>query len=150
MNHNSYKQDIYKQRNRHKFEEDQMDELINLANQFILEKFDEQKHHVCCVIKLTNGQIIKGLHLGTYASRASICAEAVAVGNLITSLNIKEYNIEMIVTVNKLGIVVNPCGICRELIYDYFPNAKIIINNNGNYEQKSIEELLPNKYIRNL
>ena len=35
--------------------------------------------------------------------------------------------IEMIVAVNKDSEVMFPCGMCRELIFDYAPDAMVIV-----------------------
>ena len=44
--------------------------------------------------------------------------------------------------------VVSPCGACRELIWDYDLNARVIVPGANGPEIVSIGELLPNKYSR--
>ena len=44
--------------------------------------------------------------------------------------------------------VVSPCGSCRELIWDYDRNARVIVPGNGNVTVTTISALLPNKYKR--
>jgi len=44
--------------------------------------------------------------------------------------------------------VVSPCGSCRELIWDYDRNARVIVPDDGDVTVTSIAELLPNKYKR--
>ena len=44
--------------------------------------------------------------------------------------------------------VVSPCGSCRELIWDYDRNARVIVPGNGGATVTTIGELLPNKYRR--
>jgi hypothetical protein len=46
------------------------------------------------------------------------------------------------------GEVVSPCGICRELITDYGPQAWVIVPGAHGAEKVLIAELLPNKYTR--
>ncbi len=63
----------------------------------------------------------------------AVCAEAVALGQAIT--NAGETGIEMIVAVrhpppeekDRPIAVVSPCGACRELIWDYDRNARVIV-----------------------
>jgi len=57
-------------------------------------------------------------------------------------------DISVIVTVNRGGEVVAPCGICRELISDYAPDAAVIVPGAEGPERVSIRTLLPNKYAR--
>ena len=44
--------------------------------------------------------------------------------------------------------MVSPCGACRELIWDYDRNARVIVPGANGPEIVSIGELLPNKYSR--
>ena len=44
--------------------------------------------------------------------------------------------------------VVSPCGACRELIFDYDRNARVIVPNGASPTVVPIADLLPNKYTR--
>ena len=63
----------------------------------------------------------------------AVCAEAVALGQAITDAG--ETGIETIVAVrhpppeekDRTIAVVSPCGACRELIWDYDRNARVIV-----------------------
>ena len=44
--------------------------------------------------------------------------------------------------------VVSPCGACRELIWDYDHNARVIVPGDNGPMVVSIGDLLPNKYNR--
>jgi cytidine deaminase len=82
-----------------------------------------------------------------------ICAEAIAIGKAILE---DEDKFESIVAVryphpyeeSQEIKVVSPCGMCRELIYDYGSHIKVIISNNDTLEKYSIGDLLPFKYRR--
>jgi cytidine deaminase len=52
----------------------------------------------------------------------------------------------MIVAVTESGDVVPPCGMCRELTYDYAPDAEFILNEADEYVLAPVSELLPKKY----
>jgi len=45
-------------------------------------------------------------------------------------------------------VVVSPCGSCRELIWDYDRNARVIVPGKKGVEVTTISDLLPNKYKR--
>ena len=63
----------------------------------------------------------------------AVCAEAVALGQAVTEIG--ETGIETIVAVrhpapdekDQTIAVVSPCGACRELIWDYDRNARVIV-----------------------
>ncbi len=56
--------------------------------------------------------------------------------------------LDTIVSVDRKGNVVSPCGMCRELISDYAPACRVIVPNRLGVEVVTITELLPNKYRR--
>ena len=84
----------------------------------------------------------------------AVCAEAVALGQVITELG--EAGIETIVAVrhpkphdaDREIRVVSPCGACRELIFDYDRDARVLVPSPDGVVAVGIAELLPNKYSR--
>jgi cytidine deaminase len=84
----------------------------------------------------------------------AVCAEAVALGRAVTDVG--ETGIETIVAVrhpdpeepDQAIAVVSPCGSCRELIWDYDRNARVIVPGTDGPVVAGIRELLPNKYSR--
>jgi len=44
--------------------------------------------------------------------------------------------------------VVSPCGACRELIFDYDRNARVIVPDVKSPKNVPIADMLPNKYTR--
>ena len=84
----------------------------------------------------------------------AVCAEAVALGHAVVDLG--DAGIDTIVAVRHPGpedrdrtiAVVSPCGACRELIFDYDPQARVIVPNGKSLSIVPIGELLPNKYTR--
>ena len=84
----------------------------------------------------------------------AVCAEAVALGRAV--VDIGDGGIETIVAVrhpppdekDQEIKVVSPCGACRELIFDYDRNARVIVPNGKTPTVVPIADLLPNKYSR--
>jgi cytidine deaminase len=68
--------------------------------------------------------MFSAVHLEATVGRIAVCAEAIAIGMAATA---GDTEIEMIVAVNRVGQVVSPCGMCRELIADYAPDAMVIV-----------------------
>jgi cytidine deaminase len=102
-------------------------------------------HHIGCALRTRSGRVFTAVHLEAYIGRVAVCAEAIAVG---MGAAVGDTNIEVIVAVNRDGDVVAPCGICRELISDYAPRAKVIVPGIAGPELVSVATLLPNKYVR--
>lgn len=120
-------------------------ELINLARETISQRFIEGRHHIGAALITQRGHVFTGVHLEAYIGRVAVCAEAIAIGAAATA---GDTDIHTIVAVTERGDVVSPCGICRELITDYAPTARVLIPGNGEVVAVSVGELLPNRYRR--
>ena len=121
-------------------------DLVGKAQKLIKLRQKEDWHTVSSVLRTKSGQVFEGLHLEAYIGRIAVCAEAVAIGSAAVA---GDTEIETIVAVGKTGEIVSPCGMCRELISDYSPNAEVILKDENGIFKVSIEELLPLKYRRN-
>lgn len=116
-------------------------QLIEEARSIISQRFKEGYHHVGAALRTRSGKIFSAVHLEAHIGRVAVCAEAIAIGMAAAG----DTEIEAIVAVNSQGIVVPPCGICRELISDYAPNCKVLLSED---ESMTVNELLPRKYQR--
>jgi cytidine deaminase len=129
-------------------------ELIEAARAAIKSRYRDEWQEVGAALRTRDGRIVTGVNIDAYLGRMAVCAEAVAIGRLITELGDK--GIETIVAVrhpepkekDQTIAVVSPCGSCRELIHDYAPNARVIVPNGTSATAVSIGTLLPNKYSR--
>ena len=127
--------------------------LIEAARALIRERYIENRHHIAAALRTRSGKIHTGLHLDTYVGRASVCAEAVAVGMAMAA---GDRDIVAIVSVrhprpreaNQTIQVVSPCGICREMLADFAPDCRVIVPKDGELVSVAPLDLLPNKYIR--
>lgn len=120
-------------------------ELIEKARKLIKLRQKEDWHAISSLLRTKSGRVFEGLHLEAYVGRIAVCAEAVAIGSAAVAGNT---DIETIVAVNKTGEIVSPCGMCRELISDYSPFAKVILKDENGEFKASVGELIPLKYKR--
>ena len=128
--------------------------LIEAASDAIRKRYRYDWQEVGAALRTRSGKVFTGVSLDAYLGRMAICAEAVALGQAIT--NVGETGIEMIVAVrhpppeekDRPIAVVSPCGACRELIWDYDRNARVIVPGASGPESVAIGELIPNKYSR--
>lgn len=129
--------------------------LIEAARDAIRERYRENRHHIGCALRTRSGRIHTAVHLDTYVGRASVCAEAIAVGRAMTD---GDGEIVSIVSVRHPRPreasqdipVVSPCGICREMLADFARDCVVIVPvGDGRAVGKvAVGELLPNKYER--
>lgn len=83
---------------------------------------------------------IAAVHLEANVGRVAVCAEALALGLAVAA---GDGTIETIVAVDADGEVVAPCGMCREMISDYAPAARILPSLDSKVSAISIVSLLP-------
>ena len=129
-------------------------ELIVAASEAIKRRYRYDWQEVGAALRTRDGRIYTGVNLDAYLGRMAVCAEAVALGRVVTDVG--ETGIETIVAVRHPDpeepdqeiAVVSPCGSCRELIWDYDRNARVIVPGADGPVVAGIRELLPNKYSR--
>jgi cytidine deaminase len=128
--------------------------LIEAAGAAITARYRNDWQEVGAAMRTRDGRIVTGVNLDAYLGRMAVCAEAVALGRAITDMG--ETGIDTIVAVrhpqptesDQAVAVVSPCGSCRELIWDYDRDARVIVPGENGPTIMSIGELLPNKYRR--
>ena len=116
--------------------------LIESARDIIRRRYKPRWHGVGAALRTRSGREFAGVHLEADVGRIAVCAEAITIGIAASE---GDTEIEMIVAVAAGGQVVSPCGMCRELIADYAPDAGVIVPGPDGEEIALIADLLPNK-----
>ena len=110
--------------------------------EILKENFDDgiYNHTVGCAVLCKNGNIYKGVNCdGIHGS----CAEYITIG---TAISAGERDFDTIVAAHDkhLNCVIPPCGNCRQMLYEYCPDIKVIVNDeNGNLIKVRAKDLLP-------
>ncbi len=117
-------------------------ELIQTALKVLAENFDDNIYHhtVGCALRCRNGKVYKGVNCdGIHGS----CAEYITIG---TAISAGEREFDTIVAVNEHSVnsVISPCGNCRQMLIEYCPDIKVILNDDdGKLVKVCIKDLLP-------
>jgi cytidine deaminase len=125
--------------------------LVAVARSLILARFEPNRHVVGCALRTRGGRVHAGVHLECHLGRIAVCAEAVAIGRAATEGD--GHEIETIVAVYCTAAdvepaVVSPCGMCREMISDYAPAARVIVPGVDGPRIVRVSRLLPGKFAR--
>lgn len=117
-------------------------ELIEIALEVLNKNFDDgvYNHTVGCALLCKNGKIYKGVNCdGIHGS----CAEYITIGIAISNGE-REFDTIVAVHDKAPNCVVSPCGNCRQMLFEYCPDIKVIINDeNGNLTKVTAKDLLP-------
>ena len=117
-------------------------ELIEAALQALGRNFDDGIYHhtVGAAIRCGSGRIYAGVNC---AGVHGACAEYVAMGMAVSA---GEREFETIAAVHEKAVngVVSPCGNCRQMLIEYCPEIKVILNDGeGRLVKVGICDLLP-------
>ncbi len=117
-------------------------ELIRIGLEVLKQNFDDgvYNHTVGCALRTKNGAVYKGVNCdGIHGS----CAEYVTVGTAI-SAGEREFDTIVAVHDKSQNSVVSPCGNCRQMLVEYCPDIKVIVNDEkGNLIKVKARDLLP-------
>ncbi len=125
-------------------------QLIDEAMATLKKRYRKDWHVVGAAIRLADGTVVTGVHLEANVGRVAVCAEAIALGRAVTEFGSSA--IETVVAVRHADdgevSLVSPCGMCREMISDYAPEAVVLMPADGGFVRQKIGHLLPGKYSR--
>ena len=117
-------------------------ELIEIGLQVLAKNFDDgvYNHTVGCAVLCKNGNIYKGVNCdGIHGS----CAEYITIGIAISNGE-REFDTIVAVREKHLNYVIPPCGNCRQMLFEYCPDIKVIVNDeNGKLIKVTARDLLP-------
>ena len=100
------------------------------------------KFRVGAAILLSNGKIFGGCNVENASYGMTNCAERTAIFSAVAQLGPK-IEIRAVSVANDHGVPCSPCGACRQVIYEFGPDATIFFQGKDGPRQAHITELLP-------
>lgn len=108
----------------------------------------KSKHSFGAAVLTTDGEYFGGCNIDGVISSQGICAEMNAVNHMVIH---GKYNIKAVLVVDETEFIY-PCGACLQYLGQFYQttnsNIEIIsAKHNGEYQSKTLGELLPNVYL---
>jgi cytidine deaminase len=97
---------------------------------------------VGAAILLTDGKIFSGCNVENASYGMTNCAERTAIFSAVAKLGPK-IEIRAVAVTNDHGVACSPCGACRQVIYEFGPDAMVLFQGARGPKQAHITELLP-------
>lgn len=119
-------------------------ELIQAAVDVVGQNFRDERHTVGAAVLCASGKIYAGVNVE--ACGYGPCAEPIAIG---TAISRGERQFITMVAVGGWDTrypLLPPCGNCRQLLWDYAPEAMVILQKEGKMIKVGIGDLLPLAY----
>jgi cytidine deaminase len=99
------------------------------------------RYPVGAAVLIEGGKIFTGTNIENSSYSLTLCAERVAVSKAVSQ---GHHRIQAVAVVCAAGNECMPCGACRQVIFEFSLDAKIVIEvRNGEPKVISINELLP-------
>jgi cytidine deaminase len=100
------------------------------------------RFRVGAAILLSNGKVFSGCNVENASYGMTNCAERTAIFSAVAQLGPK-IEIRAVAVTNDHGVPCAPCGACRQVIYEFGPDATILFQGATGPRQAHITELLP-------
>ena len=103
------------------------------------------KFYVGAAILTSDGKMFMGCNVENSSFGMTNCAERTAIFTAVAEGVVSaDRDLVAVAVVNKDGVPCSPCGACRQVIYEFGPEAVIIFRaKSGEITQLRSEELLP-------
>ncbi|HXX28781.1 MAG TPA: cytidine deaminase [Terriglobales bacterium] len=99
------------------------------------------RFRVGAALLTTKGEVFVGCNVENASYGITNCAERTAIFSAIAHSGRLE--IRAIAVVNDQGVACSPCGACRQVIYEFGPQAVVLFPTEKGWKQASIRQLLP-------
>ena len=119
-------------------------EIVNLAKRLVKDRHSKITS-VASILRTRSNKIFSGVHVEAKLSSLSVCAERIAIGNMITlGGKIIDTIVAACYQKGKYSIL-HPCGSCRQFMLQ-FGNPYIIVKVKNSLKKVKLSELLPLPY----
>lgn len=100
------------------------------------------KFRVGAAILTTAGETFVGCNVENASYGMTNCAERTAIFAAVAELG-PEIEIRAVAVINDHGVPCSPCGACRQVIYEFGPEAVVFFQGKESWKETAITELLP-------
>jgi len=126
--------------------EDQIEQLLIAAQRASGKAYAPfSNFHVGAAILTCSGEIFTGCNVENSSYGLTNCAERTAIFSAVAAgaLN-AERELAAVAVVNDKGAICSPCGACRQVIYEFGPEAIVVYRaHSGEMVRTKAKDLLP-------
>lgn len=128
---------------KHRFEERVPKRLLAAAQRAMKNAYAPYSNFkVGAALLTTTGKLFLGCNVENASYGMTNCAERTAIFAAVTQLGPK-MEVRAIAIVNSKNVPCSPCGACRQVIYEFGPQAIVFFSGADGWEKLPITDLLP-------
>jgi cytidine deaminase len=90
----------------------------------------------------SEGEVVAGCNVENASYGLTMCAERAAIFSAVARFG-PALGIRAIAVLNSKDLSCSPCGACRQVIYEFGPNAIVIFRGSDGWSEVPITSLLP-------
>lgn len=114
-----------------------------MAGQVAAECSQGDEHTVAAAARARDGRIVTAMNVHHFTGGP--CAELAVIGAAAAQ---GAHQLDTVVAVGSGDRgVMSPCGRCRQVLLDYFPSIRVIVDMGGDLRVVPVAELLPGAYV---
>jgi cytidine deaminase len=126
-----------------KLPDKQRDILLRAARAAMKNAYAPYSHfRVGSALLTATGKVFSGCNVENASYGMTNCAERTAIFSAVAQLG-PNVEIRAIAVTNDHGVPCSPCGACRQVIYEFGPDAVVYFQGKDGDQQANITELLP-------
>jgi cytidine deaminase len=114
-------------------------ELIDVATSLIAARADGRFHTAAAAARAGDGRVLTGVNVLHFTGGP--CAELVVLGRAAAE-GVDEL-IQIVAVGDRDRGILSPCGRCRQMLLDVFPNIRVVVRTGSSTQAVPIAELLP-------
>jgi cytidine deaminase len=125
------------------FSHEKREQLLESAREAMQHAYAQYSHFKVGAALLTaKDEVFSGCNVENSSYGLSNCAERTAIFSAVAQSG-PGLVIKAIAVVNDQGVPCSPCGACRQVIYEFGPDAIVIFQSANGWKETPITELLP-------
>jgi len=101
------------------------------------------KYFVGAAVLTELGEVYTGCNVENSSYGLTICAERCAIFSAVAHAGADNVRLRAIAVVNGEDTACSPCGACRQVIYEFGPDAVVMFRAREGWKDSPITELLP-------
>lgn len=123
--------------------EEKREQLLQAARAAMQHSYAPYSHfRVGAALLTSKEEVFSGCNVENASYGLSNCAERTAIFSAVAQSG-PGLIIKAIAVVNDQGVPCSPCGACRQVIYEFGPEAIVIFQSANGWKESPITELLP-------
>jgi cytidine deaminase len=121
----------------------QREQLIETARSMLDRAYAPySKFHVGAAILTESGNVYTGCNVENASYGLTNCAERTAIFSAVAAEG-PSVKVKAVAVLNSQTMACSPCGACRQVIFEFGPNAIVIYQGNGTLSEATAAQLLP-------